>query len=149
MGVYAYDVTVTADHSLYEVLEPWDEPPFSPTGEVSAVWEVFPLTEPDAAASLTATAETPAWLLWDVTSLVSSWIDASSANNGVVIATEDGAIVFWTSEHEVNPALRPYLQINYTPEPSMLSMLALGGLAVLRRRSPGQRRLRRPKRRLE
>lgn len=134
LGVYAYDVTVTADHSLYEVTEPWVEPPFSETGEVTAVWERFPAVNSEAEDSVTATAETPDWLRWDVTSLVASWIDGSSANNGVVIATDGGSILFRASEYETQPALRPYLQIDYVPEPTTLVLLATGTLGIMCRR---------------
>lgn len=134
LGIYAYEVAVTEDHSLYEVTEPWVEPPFSATGDPTAEWGQFPATKSDAEDSVTATAGTSDWLRWDVTSLVSSWIDGSSANHGVVIASDAGAVLFWASEHETQPALRPYLQIDYVPEPTTLVLLATGALGIACRR---------------
>jgi len=136
LGLYAYDVTVTADHRVHEVTEPWTEPPFSPTGEVTAEWPALPAVKPDPEDTVTATAGQPGWLLWDVTSLVSGWTSGPVANNGVVIATEGGSLLFHTSEYETDPALRPYLQFDYVtvPEPTTLALTTIGFLGLIRRR---------------
>jgi hypothetical protein len=138
LGLYAYEANASGDYWLYGVTEPWTEPAFSPTGEVTGYWEALPATEADAKGSLTVAAGNPGWLAWDVTSLASSWIDGSSANHGVMISSDSGAIELWASEH-TEPELRPYLRIDYVsiPEPTTLVLLATGlvmGVAGWRRR---------------
>jgi len=72
----------------------------------------------------------------DVTGLVAQWYSgALDDNQGMVLFgdTSQTAGLYWSSEHPTQE-LRPQLVIDYTPEPATMSLLALGGLALIRRR---------------
>ena len=131
LGVYAYEAGATGDYAVHEVTEAWTEPEFNLDGDPTDTWQSLPATKSDAVDTAPLAAGESDWLTWDVTSLASNWLDGSSANHGVMIVTENGSVELWLSEHS-DPALRPYLEINYVPipEPSALVLLATGVVAI-------------------
>jgi hypothetical protein len=78
---------------------------------------------------------------WDITSLVDDWLLGGTPNYGLWWASfcvtpgnptsPESKMVAAASEAG---ALGPRLEINYTPEPATMVLLAMGGLAVLHRR---------------
>ena len=76
------------------------------------------------------------WVETDVTTLVEQWYDGTlDDSQGVVIfgdASQQAA--YYLSSESASTDLRPQLVIEYTPEPMTMSLLALGGVALIRRR---------------
>jgi hypothetical protein len=76
-------------------------------------------------------------LEWDITSLVTEWLEGTSPNNGLLVRSFDGNHLHFTStEHPTGPG--PSITVDFTPVPepihiALLSSLALCGLAVYRR----------------
>lgn len=99
-------------------------PGYNPTPAVTGIWNV---SGGDGMMTITLPA-----------SLIQSWIDNPAANGGLILletGTPSGQyIVFKGSESA--PQNYPKLEINYTPvpEPTAISLLGLGALAMLRRR---------------
>jgi len=79
----------------------------------------------------------------DLIALVQDWVDGNKDNLGLMLRwADDGGVAppagtdMWATyaNHE-NPTLNgPQLVINHVPEPATLSLLVLGGLALIRRR---------------
>jgi len=82
-----------------------------------------------------------------LTALIDTWmvdnVDNSQANPGLLMRDPDPTFDLGernrfvaSSMEDANAALRPELIVNYTviPEPATMSLLALGGIAMLRRR---------------
>ena len=72
-----------------------------------------------------------AWIVGDVTADLQAIANGTTSDFGWYVVMPNRNIV--ASEH-VNDELRPALFIGYTPEPATLAMVAMGGLAMLRRR---------------
>ena len=76
------------------------------------------------------------WVDIEVTSLVDQWYTgALDDSQGVIIfgdASQQAA--YYVSSDNTNQALRPQLVIDYTPEPTSICLLVLGGAALIRRR---------------
>ena len=70
---------------------------------------------------------------FDVTDLVQGWIDDSSSNRGMAITADttddnlEGVLKFASEGYGTN-SFRPKLEIETTPEPATLGLLAIGGL---------------------
>lgn len=101
----------------------------------TVTWATKPSAGPVAASVVVSGINQ--WVSFDVTDLVSGWIANPSSNLGVVLRQEAVVInngpvmgVFSASAS----ADRPFLEIAPIPEPAVLSLLGLGGLALLRRR---------------
>ena len=76
------------------------------------------------------------WMDWDITGFMNRWQNGTMPNEGLYSFSMDGylSINLCSSEY-ANASLRPKLEIEYTvPEPMSLSLLALGSLALLRRK---------------
>lgn len=78
---------------------------------------------------------------WDVTDSLVAWCEEGMENNGWLIRVEDseesGSEGVWLdSKRAAIEGCRPYLKITYTvvPEPTTFSLLAIGALAIRRRR---------------
>ncbi len=97
---------------------------------------------PTAAASAVVPAGTADWMTWDVTCLVKDWVDGT-ANHGLIIKDSDEIesdpgggnisylLMFHSSEFS-NTAFRPYLEVNYVPEPSALLLFGTGFAGLVR-----------------
>lgn len=89
----------------------------------------------DAAADATASATQAGLVYFDVTDVVNGWIDDPSSNNGfglVVTAGDDLIEIGATDDFFPTGTFSPIL--SSVPEPTSMALLALGGLATLRRR---------------
>ena len=71
------------------------------------------------------TAAVPTTYDLDVTSIVQGWVNGSNDNNGLVLFGTTAAFQGAGFEN---------ITLNVVPEPATMSLLALGGLAILRRR---------------
>ena len=81
----------------------------------------------------------PVLVTIDVTAEVIKWVEDGEANYGWGFSEETGNGCEWTSVFAsgggtTGNSINPTLEVEYTPEPATMSLLALGGLAVLRRR---------------
>jgi len=79
------------------------------------------------------------WLDIDITNIVADWYDGSIANEGVFLMGTTGqeAIGFINDALYASPnwiGKVPILEVEYVPEPMTMSLLALGGVALIRRR---------------
>ncbi|MBN1556475.1 MAG: DNRLRE domain-containing protein [Phycisphaerae bacterium] len=72
---------------------------------------------------------------FDVTSIVNAWYTGALTNRGFLLREVDEVnrtrVNFGSSEGSSTP----YLTVTYTPEPATMSLLLLGGAALLKRRS--------------
>jgi hypothetical protein len=76
---------------------------------------------------------------WDITTLANEWYTGQHANNGLLLMSGQGNnLCFWSREYNdgVHPTgyWAPQLNVTLTPEPATLTLLALGGAAVVARR---------------
>ena len=76
------------------------------------------------------------WVEMEVTSLVEQWYDGTLDDSQGVIIFGDASqqAAYYASSDNTNEALRPQLVIDYTPEPTTIGLLILGGAALIRRR---------------
>jgi len=75
----------------------------------------------------------------DVTAEVTKWVEDGVDNFGWGFSQESTNSCEWTSvsadgSGTSGNSFNPTLVVNYTPEPATMSLLALGGLALIRRR---------------
>ena len=86
------------------------------------------------ATTTTAGSGTGVWYTWDITSLVQDWTDGASANYGLMLKGR----TYWHVMNGLNSreasAGNPYLAIDATPEPATLGLLAVGAMALIRKR---------------
>lgn len=92
---------------LYAITQNWDEDTWPEDQHVphgTHIWAAFAFG-PD----------NPAWYDVDITDLVQAWVDGELDNYGLVIQARNGQkwSKFYSKEH-ANPALRPYLDVDYT-----------------------------------
>jgi hypothetical protein len=91
---------------------------------------------PIAHASAIVPSSTGNWMTWNVTQLVKDWVDGS-ADHGLIIKDSDeiesdpggGNISYMAQFRSVefsDPALWPYLEVTYIPEPGALLLLGTG-----------------------
>ena len=82
------------------------------------------------------------WIEWEgtaMTNTVNQWYEGTLANNGLVLDytnsdDDENGVTFWSSEADL-PQYGPKLEVSYyIPEPATMSLLLIGGLALLRRR---------------
>jgi Disaggregatase related repeat/PEP-CTERM motif len=76
---------------------------------------------------------------WDVTTLVNEWYAGTHENDGLLVMSDSyNSLTFRSREYDdgVHGAgyWSPRLDVTLTPEPATLTLLTLGGLAVLGRR---------------
>lgn len=69
----------------------------------------------------------------DVTSVVQEWSDGAPNHGFFLRQTNTNALGFTSSDGDTI-AQRPLLRVSFVPEPAALSLVALGALALLRRR---------------
>ena len=82
---------------------PWTTPGGDFTGEADAV--------------TTIPAGTKDWISWDITGLVSGWVNDVFPNNGLALVPESSnANAYFDSSDATNPALRPKLTVTYACE---------------------------------
>ncbi len=98
------------------------------------------LNERDSPYATLAVDNVNGWKTWDVTDLVTQWLNGTYENQGFLILSQDAAAGtsrrFYNSEYTSVPDRRPKLTLTYVPEPASLLALALGlPLAFMRRRS--------------
>jgi len=105
----------------------------------------------DPNAAIETSAVVPAvfgWMTWDVTDLVSDWVDGLD-NLGLILKDSDeiesspgGKISYMTrfrsAEFSDTPSLRPYLEVGYVPEPTTAALVGIGLLAIGRLRRRGR-----------
>ena len=71
----------------------------------------------------------------DVTTEVTSWVEDGTLNYGWGFSQEATNICSWASVFaDPDDGHNPTLVVNYTPEPASMTLLALGSLALIRRR---------------
>jgi hypothetical protein len=91
-------------------------------------------TTTDAASSTFGFSGT-GWVEWDVTAIAQAWYAGTLDNYGFVVRQADDTynrrVNFTATEGGGNA---PLLEITYTPEPTTMGLLAIGGLAFLKRR---------------
>ena len=92
----------------------------------------------DAGSAIAASVTTArTWFNIDITSLVQFWADNPTQNNGLIIVNTSGGDsnyfdINGSSEQEGLHAA--YLVVDSVPEPATMGLLAIGGLALLRRK---------------
>jgi len=80
------------------------------------------------------------WKVIDVTSFVTEWVTNGVENNGMLLHggtyVSGNASRYWNiqqSESDLAAGLRPYLEVNWVPEP-VTALLLMAGIPMLRRR---------------
>ncbi len=92
---------------IYAISEPWSEETWPGHQHIAY--------DPEVWTTMAFGPQNPAWYNVDITSLVQAWVNGDIENYGLVIIARNGEkwSKFYSSEH-VNPALRPYLDVEYT-----------------------------------
>lgn len=130
-GTYIYPAGQSLPISLYKVLREWDE--------AEATWNRARAGEPWATpggdfnptpAAVQSVSKANIWVDFDVTSLVSQWVQNPSQNHGILLmgpGLGNTYLKLASSEYTVSPGARPKLQIVFqlpgeiptaTPTPS-------------------------------
>lgn len=131
---YEYSGDTTIDVKLYALTQSWE--PTETTwykADASTFWTSTLGTLSDTVTVSPADIET--FLEFDITSLVSSWINDPASNMGFILLSEfsqsNSAVRFYSDDHS-DPASRPYLFIEYSeggesavPEPVSIILFAL------------------------
>jgi hypothetical protein len=86
------------------------------------------------AASVTFSLSGNGWVEWDVTAIVQKWYAGTLDIEGLLIAQPGSEVQYLAFTAEDGGGNAPALEITYTPEPTTMGLLAMGGLALLRRR---------------
>jgi len=74
------------------------------------------------------------WGSVDVTDWVQAWFADPGANHGLLLASNAGELELYSSDYNDDTSLRPYLEVEYVPEPAGLGLIVLGAIGLLRRR---------------
>jgi len=135
-GLLPDPAPVEGDVNIYQVTSAWDE--------WTVTWNSMPSYYIETPlATVSPDPEGFRRYEWDITQLYNDWQDGSSENHGLMLIndlerTHRTGILLNSSDYE-NPTLRPTLVVT-VPEPTSIILLALGGLAVLRKRRSEKRK---------
>lgn len=116
---YFYDYNPgTLTVVVHRILNAWDE--------YTVTWRNQPAFDSAIEASLTKAAGDWGYWVWDVTNLVKKWI-GGTPNYGLILRVAAytgtyGSVAFSSKENTLYP--RGYLEINYTPIPTTLTLTA-------------------------
>lgn len=128
----------------YSVMTSAGEPTWNSQKHQQAAWETAGATgagDIDLATTVlfNKQAAVSEWMVFDLTAWVNDWVNNGVENNGVLIwgGVANAETAYWQplmSEYTADISQRPYLTVDYVPEPTMIGLLGIGLLGLRRRR---------------
>ena len=138
LGLYRFEAFSgdTMTLNAYPVTQTWAE---------NIGWSTMPTIDATAAASATVSGNAAGWVEWNITALVQAWQANPQANHGLAIFAPDGGDAgfqrFVSSDNATanqpiysfprETMYQPYIRGQLVPEPSSMSLLALGLTALI------------------
>jgi hypothetical protein len=114
-SIYVIEGNQSATVNVHRVTANWSE--------TSVTWNNFGgAFDP---AILDSFVGNPGWQSADITGLVQGWVDGSVANQGILLEQGQTYFTLYESSDNASPALRPMLEINYTPPGGSMQQLVL------------------------
>jgi hypothetical protein len=150
LGPYLYNThkeNSNTEISVHRVTSPWDEStaqwPDIPSYDSTPLLSFNPLSDVKFQDGMGGYA--PYWVELDITDVFTKWLNDEWDNYGVLLQTGSGTTALFSSSDASDAALRPKVEIDYspavaTPIPGAIYLLGSGlfGLIGLRKKFSGQ-----------